>query len=150
MNELQKGLLSKLTNPVAEIKKETKELTQAEKDYQNDYDFTRKKLRDLIAKGDEAMEELLAVALETKDPSVFRVLKEMLEAMGALSSGVIDAAKQKAEIDNVVNGGTPKIGTQNNAIFVGTPDELLEIIRKEDEKELEVIDVTPNDTTTTT
>lgn len=147
MNEIQKELLAKLNEPAKELKKEAKELTKAEKNYQDDYEFTRKKLKALISKGEIAVEEMLGIALETKDPYTFKVMSELLGTLKDLSTGVIETAKQKSDIDHTVSGGQKNIGTQNNAIFIGNAHELLELIKEEEKKEeeLQVIDITPED-----
>lgn len=136
MNDLHKQLLSKLNSPVTkDLKKEVRELTKAEIDFQADYDFTRSKQRELIKQTEEAIAEFTMIAMETKEPSAFRVLGELIAILGDLNSKVIDAAKQKSEIDSTVNGGVPKSVTQNNTIYVGTAQDLLDVIEQEEENQ---------------
>jgi hypothetical protein len=130
-DEIHKKILEKFTNPSTAIAKQDENITKAEKDFENDYQFSRKKLRDLVTKGEEAVNELLAITLETKEPGAFKVLSELLNTVGNLSGKVVDTAKQKSEINSNLNGGT-NIKTQNNTVFIGTAQEFLKKNKEDD------------------
>lgn len=140
MDDLQKQLLQKLTEP---LKKATQELAIvpskkeiSEKNYDDDYLYARKKLRELVKVGEEAIEEFMAIAIETKEPYAFKSLSDLLKTVGDLTSQIIDNAKAKSDIDkNAVSGAIAGGGiTQNNAIFLGNSHDLINLIKQENEK----------------
>ena len=113
-------------------------IEEIKKDFDEDYDYTRNKLKNLVDVGEDAIEHYVDVAKERNSPRDFEVLAQLLKNTGELVKSVIDTASSKAEIDNAkhqkVVGDNQASTTNNNTIFVGTTKELLERINKEQAK----------------
>ena len=111
-----------------------------ESKYDDDYEYTRKKLKILIEEGEDAINTFKEIAGETQEPRAYHVLSELLKTTSEITKGIMDNAAQKSNIDNrkpiPKNIGENITTTNNNntAIFVGTTKELLEQINREEEK----------------
>lgn len=104
----------------------------------DDYEFTRKTQKELYKMGFSSLSELTDLARETSDVKYFQVLALLLKSMKDVSSGVIEAAKTKSEIElnkskigiqkeNVINGS---LSQTNNTIFVGSTNDLSKFIEE--------------------
>jgi hypothetical protein len=107
------------------------------KEHQEDYEFVKRKTKSFIETGEEALEHLKDVAIETCDPRAFRVMAEMLTTLGSLTKNITDNSKNKSEVDKVlvnpseqVPGPTQQNNTVNNTIFVGSTKDLLNTLQK--------------------
>jgi len=114
--------------------------TDAEKATE-DYEFTRKKLKNLVNIGEEALEHFFEIAQETNEPRAFEVLATLLKTTGELSKGISDNAKTKSSIDKdrgsiQPEGNQPSSLTQNN-IYVGTTKDLLKQLKAQDDDIIE-------------
>lgn len=111
-------------------------LDKSKENFDSDYDYTRKKLKNLVDLGEEAIEHFTEIAKETNEPRYFEVLATLLKNTGELVKGVIDNAETKSNIDKkneapkVVGDKEPTVS--NTTIFVGTTKDLLEKIRQEE------------------
>jgi len=141
MDDVQKRLLAEITEPLKKAADELKidpRVEQAEKDYNEDYKFARKKIRELFQTGEEALEEFMQIAKETKEPAAFKVITELLKTMNEMGATVVQNAKTKSEIDKnlygQVSGKNAGGFIQNNAIFTGSAQDIIDIVTKETKK----------------
>lgn len=113
--------------------------------FEQDYDYTRDKLKNLVNIGEDAIEHFIEIAKETNEPRAFEVLATLLKNTGELAKGVIDNATSKANIDtrNQIKtvGDKDKPTTNNTTIFVGTTKDLLEKLNQPKMIEGEVTEV---------
>lgn len=108
------------------------------KNHEDDYTYTRDKMKNLAKIGEEALEHFKDIAMETGEPGAFRVLAELLTATGSLVEGIAKNSRNKAEIDKSIQ--TPIENRTTNNLFVGNTKELLEKLNQEDKI---IIDVDP-------
>lgn len=141
--ETRKNMLQKLkTSQEAPVM-----VDAAKENFNSDYEYTRKKLKNLVDMGEEAIEHFKDIAEETNEPRAFEVLATLLKNTGELVRGVIDNATSKANIDGhskenkVV--GDKEVTTNNTTIFVGTTRDLLDKLNNEQKSK--VIDVEPKE-----
>lgn len=104
-------------------------------DTETDVQLVRETLKDLIGKSTEALEHLSVIAQETEHPRAFEVLSNMIKQTGDLTGELINVQKKRKDITQDKNA--PSTTTTNNAIFVGSTQELQKILRKQKD----VIDV---------
>jgi len=93
-------------------------------DIEDDYKYSRKKLKNLIDKAEESLERLIVVADEAEHPRAYEVLAGMLQTTGELTDRLMDLGKKRKDL---VLGkdeeSAPKPST-NVAVFVGTTADL--------------------------
>jgi hypothetical protein len=96
-----------------------------------DFEYIRENLQDLIAKGKEAIDELLVIAKQSQHPTAFEVIATLLKATSDMNAELMTTHKKKADLDNKISGPAHSkgvsIGTQQN-VFVGSTAELQQAI----------------------
>ncbi|NDB83763.1 MAG: terminase [Alphaproteobacteria bacterium] len=126
--------LSEILN-IEPVKKQEVVPVQVEpqNDTQTDYDLSRQTIRNLVRKGEEALDELLFVAKQSESPRAYEVVSGMIKNISEVTKELIDLQKKMKEL----NEDTPK--TQNgvnvqNAVFVGSTAELQKLLRQNKEQ----------------
>mgnify|MGYP000642717892 CR=1 FL=1 len=98
----------------------------------NDFQYARENLYDIIEKGRDAMEELLEIAKAEESPRAFEVFGQLLKNMTDTQEKLMELHRKKQIIEN--NGERQEVTkAQNvtNALFVGSTAELLKLVKKE-------------------
>ena len=111
------------------IKKEKKQSPDVEintKDLTNEYEFSQEQYHTLIAKGNDALDELLAVAKESENPRAFEVVTQLLSGLTNTTKELLQLQKTKKEIEKDVKDPS----TVNNSLFIGSTAELQELLDK--------------------
>lgn len=112
-------------------KQEIKQSESKEKDFDIDYTTVRCNLKELISKGNTAIEGILHVASEGDSPRAYEVVGQLIKTL-------VDANKDLIELHNKVKQITDKISVVNNnqtqtkidnAIFVGSTADLQKMLR---------------------
>ena len=126
-------------------------VSKEQKDADDDYEYTRQKLKSMIDVGEEAIDEFKDVCAETQEPRAYEVLATLIKNTGDLTKSVMDNSKVKASTDRerlAMKQGTPDMSnggtinqTNNQIIFNGSTKELLEAIKKEQNDPQPVIEV---------
>jgi hypothetical protein len=94
-----------------------------------DFDFVADNLKDLIAKGKDAIEELLLIAKQSQHPRAFEVVATLLKATADINSDLLAMHKKKSDLrpkDAPHTKGTGPI--TNNNLFVGSTAELQKML----------------------
>ncbi len=97
---------------------------------ENDYDYARKNMYDVIEKGARALEEILDVATSSQHPRAFEVLATTMKTLVDANKELVQLSKKKVEEEKLSNdpqngsGGT----VTNNNLFVGTTHDLLKVL----------------------
>ena len=111
--------------PVERTKKEkapTVEITTT--DLTSDYDFSRGQYHTLIEKGNEALEELLAVAKESESARAYEVTAQLVRTLSDTTKELLQLQKTKKEIEKDVQDPH----TVNNSLFIGSTKELQDLL----------------------
>lgn len=126
--------LSEILNIEPVVKQEVVPVqVEPQNDTQTDYDLSRQTIRNLVRKGEEALDELLFVAKQSESPRAYEVVAGMIKNISEVTKELIDLQKKMKEL----NEETPK--TQNgvnvqNAVFVGSTAELQKLLRQNKEQ----------------
>jgi predicted transcriptional regulator len=99
-----------------------------EDDIKADYNLSRRTFRDLINKGNQAMESLTDLAKESESPRAYEVLATMMRTVADTTKDLYDLQKKTKDLR-----GEKKEETAVNvekAIFVGTTADLLKQIKE--------------------
>lgn len=128
MNNTKKDILAALeTNLPQQLKKIKTEVAQTEivVDTEEDYAYSREKIKDLITKAEEAIDNMMALASETEHPRAFEVLAGMFKTTTDMMDQLITLQKKRKELTQSEEQKPGASGnTTNNAIFVGSTTEL--------------------------
>jgi len=94
-------------------------------DAEEDYKYSRKKLKSLIDKAEESLERLIVVADETEHPRTFEVLAGMLQTTSDMTDKLMGLQKKRKDLVLGKNPDEEPKATQTNvAVFVGTTTDL--------------------------
>ena len=94
-------------------------------DIKDDYEFSRETYRNLVSKSNEAIEQMLSLAMQSEHPRAFEVLSNMLKNTSDMTDKLMALQKAKKDIqkkDEKVQSEKPSL-TQNN-LFLGSTTDL--------------------------
>lgn len=96
---------------------------------ENDYDYARKNMYDVIEKGTHALEELLGVATQSQHPRAYEVLATTMKTLVDANKELVTLSKKKVEEEKLNDEPqTGSGGVTNNNLFVGTTHDLLKVL----------------------
>jgi len=95
-----------------------------ETDLTSDYDFSREQYHNLVTKGNEALDELLAVAKESESARAYEVAAMLIRNLSDTTKELLQLQKTKKEIEKDVKD--PHI--VNNSLFIGSTKELQDLL----------------------
>lgn len=109
----------------------------------DDFDQARQALKDMIKKGQTAVDDIMGIARQSDHPRAFEVTGQLIKTVAETAKDLLALQKQKKDLVTLPAGTEqPKqIGTQNNIVFTGNTSDLLDMLKTQDEK---IIDVEPN------
>ena len=114
-------------------------------DKDNDYEFTRETLYDLIEKGREGIEEMIEVARQSEHPRAYEVLATLIKDTAQTSEKLMDLHRKIQSIDQMMLPAPKQESNTTNNLFIGSTTELQRML-KDLNNDDEVIDVTPEHT----
>ena len=136
MNKTKDDILTALeTNLPQQLKKIKTEVAQTEivVDTEEDYAYSREKIKDLIQKAEEAIENMMVLSSETEHPRAFEVLAGMFKTTTDMMDQLITLQKKRKELTQSEGQKPGTSGnTTNNAIFVGATTELQKFLNNND------------------
>jgi hypothetical protein len=128
--------------PVEKADKPT-EITVAQKEVKDDYEFSRKTYKDLIETGVRSLDVLAELARESEHPRAFEVLSKAIKDIGDVTDKLMDLQKSNKELTDG-KGKTREV--TNNNLFVGSTTDLQRLFMKHDEEQkAKTINVEPKE-----
>ncbi len=94
----------------------------------NDFEYARGNLYQVVEQGSHALEELLQVAQASQHPRAFEVVATLVKVLADANMTLMDLTKKKQDITNEEGKGP---NTVNNTLFVGSTGELQKLIKKQ-------------------
>ena len=93
----------------------------------NDYEYARRNLYDVIEKGQSALEDIIDIAKQSESARAFEVATNLMKTMVDANKDLLELAKKKKELDRDDSIADKQI--TNNNLFVGSSTELLKLIK---------------------
>lgn len=96
---------------------------------EDDAEFARENLKNLIKKGNIAIDELLLVAKESEHPRAYEVASGLIKNLSELNKDLLEIQKRKKDL-------LPKQAEQNNglnidkAVFIGSTTDLIKMLKQ--------------------
>lgn len=123
-DEILEALESNLPQQLQQIKSEVAQ-TEIVADTEEDYVYTREKIKDLIKKSEIAIDSMMELAQDSEHPRAFEVLSGMFKTTTEMMDQLITLQKKRQELTQAKEKEEKQAGnTTNNAIFVGSTTEL--------------------------
>jgi len=109
----------------------------------NDYEYTRETLYDLIEKGREGIEEMIEVARQSEHPRAYEVLAGLIKDTANTSEKLMDLHRKIKSLDQMMLPPPTDNNTTTNNLFIGSTTELQRMLK--DLKDEDIKDVTPKE-----
>ena len=104
-----------------------------ESEKEDDYQLARNTLRRLILKGEDTLDEMINLAKNSEHPRTYEVAGQLIKTMSDVAKDLMGLQKQVKEIETA-DSKKAAIGNQTNNVFVGSTDELIKLLKKEEGK----------------
>jgi hypothetical protein len=126
MNKLNQTLSEVLD--VEPIDYGTTEIVEAKTPVEDDAEFARTNIRELISKGNTAIDTLLQVATASEHPRAYEVAAGLIKNLGDLNKDLLEIQKRKRDLDpkQLKGNSTTNI---DKAVFVGSTTELVKFLK---------------------
>jgi hypothetical protein len=103
-----------------------------EQDIDDDYEYARSNLYNLIEKGNYAMNGILEVARESQHPRAYEVAASLIKNIGDVNDKLLNLQKMKNDLESKIKNESGEAAPSvhvNNAVFVGSTSDLLKRIK---------------------
>lgn len=119
------------------------ESPQAVDHLQDDYEASRETYKELIVKGDEAIDLMMELARDSQHPRAFEVLATLLKTQADNNDKLLELQKRVKQLKEPAKGAQSPNVTNNN-VFVGSTTDLQRFILDQNKNKQKVIDVDGN------
>jgi hypothetical protein len=107
----------------------TTELVEVKDAVEDDAEFARQNLRDLIEKGNDAADHIISVAKQSDHPRAFEVVAGMLKNLADMNKDLLEVQKRKQDLQPKTTNNTQNLNI-DKAVFVGSTAELLKQLKE--------------------
>ena len=125
MNKLNQTLSEVLD--VEPIKYQT-EVVEVKTPVEDDAEFARTNIRELIQKGNSAVDNLLLVANASEDPRAYEVAAGLIKNLADLNKDLLEIQKRKRDLDPTQSKSNSTTNI-DKAVFVGSTTELVKFLK---------------------
>lgn len=94
-----------------------------------DTEFARKNIRDLISKGNTAMDNLLQIASASEHPRAFEVASGLIKNLADLNKDLLEIQKKKRDLLPKESNSSVNNVNVDKAVFVGNTTELIKLLK---------------------
>jgi hypothetical protein len=124
------------------VRREVKSISTGRTEADRDYTEVRDNLKRIIEKSEEAIENILEVAVESQNPRAYEVVAQLISSALEANNKLMHLHKQIKDIKKQEPGKTTTV--TNNSIFVGNTADLQKMLRSANSKMIE--DMSKEDT----
>lgn len=94
---------------------------------EEDFEYARKNLKDMIEKGNIAIDGILMLAKESESPRTYEVAAQLIKTMTEANKDLLSLRKQKRELEK--EEPAKQNNTTNNNLFIGSTAELAKMLK---------------------
>jgi hypothetical protein len=109
------------------IENSSTEVSSLDKDLDKDYEESRKTLKELVRKGNDAIDHLLAIATDTEHPRAFEVVATLIKNTAEANEKLMIMQKSVRDMKNIKQKDSGV--NVDKAIFVGSTAELNKLLK---------------------
>jgi hypothetical protein len=102
-------------------------------DLDDDYAESRQTLKELVNKGNQAIDHLLAIASESEHPRAFEVVATLIKNTAEANEKLMGIQKSIRELKNIKKNDSSV--NVDKAIFVGSTSELSKLLRNRNDSQ---------------
>lgn len=109
----------------SEAAQENSSLQTAEEDFKE----IRSNLKEIIEKNKQAVDGILDLSLQSENPRAYEVVAQLINSSLEANDKLMELHKKMKDLKGSISDNTTNKLTQNNAIFVGSTKELMDLIK---------------------
>jgi len=113
-------------DPIDQSGRLTSVLPALKAEKNDDYEYARRNLYDVIEKGNNVLEDIMDVAKQSESPRAYEVVTNLIKTMVDANKDLLQLAKTRKELEA---REPEKAQVTNNNLFVGSSAELLKMIK---------------------
>ena len=129
MNKLNENL-SEIFD-VEPIETPKTEIVESKTSIEDDAEYARQNLRNLIEKGNDAASHIVEIAKASEHPRAFEVAATMLKNLADMNKDLLEIQKRKKDLTGVAE--TKNSINVDKAVFVGSTTELVKFLKSNKE-----------------
>jgi hypothetical protein len=115
------------------VKIESQVTKNLDGDLDDDYQESRQTLKELVIKGNQAIDHLLAIASETEHPRAFEVVATLIKNTAEANEKLMVMQKTIRELKNIRKSDSGV--NVDKAIFVGSTSELSKLLKNRNDSQ---------------
>ena len=115
-------------------------MSDDKEDKDNDYEFARETLYDMICKGREGVEEMIEVAKASEHPRAYEVLAKLMKDTADVSGQLMNLHQQKKNIEREDKPKQAALPAGDTNVFIGSTTDLQRMLKDINEKEVSQAD----------
>lgn len=96
---------------------------------QDDFEFARQNLRNLLEKGSVALDKMLEVADMSQHPRSYEVVSTLINSLSASNKDLLELSEKKKRIEKAETAKDNQ--TVNNNLFIGSTNDLLKMLKQD-------------------
>ena len=100
-----------------------------------DYEYARSNFYNVIESGTEALEQMLEVAKASEHPRAYEVVSTIMKTLVDANKDLVKMSTDKLKVESESNVDSAKGVTTNNNLFVGSTNELQQLLKDMKEKD---------------
>ena len=100
-----------------------------------DYEYARSNFYNVIESGTEALEQMLDVAKASEHPRAYEVVSTIMKTLVDANKDLVAMSTKKVESEEKASSESPNGLTTNNNLFVGSTNELQQLLKDMKEKD---------------
>lgn len=104
-----------------------------EDELESDFGIARNNIKNLLSKGDSAIDNLIKVAEESEHPRAYEVVATLMKTMADLNKDLLDLRKKKQDISGIKHVETNQTNI-DKAVFVGSTTDLIKLLKDKKEE----------------
>lgn len=103
------------------------DVVETSTDVETDFEFARKNMKELIQKGNVAVENILEVAKATDHPRAYEVVATLINSVASMNKDLMDIRKKKQDLTGEKKSQQINV---DKAVFVGSTADLIRQIKE--------------------
>ena len=130
-NALNITPLKEAKQEVVKVEKEIV-IQQTDDQVENDFEYARRNMYDIIGQGQEAIARLMDIADQSQHPRAYEVVANLIKTMAETNKDLLDLTKKKRELQPKEEQTKQQV---TNNLFVGSTAELQAMLQKKSEEQ---------------
>lgn len=104
------------------------EIIEVQNEINDDAEYARQNLRNLIEKGNDAVDNIIEIAKQSEHPRAFEVVAGLLKNLADMNKDLMEIQKRKKELSPKQSDNNSNINV-DKAVFVGSTAEFVKLLK---------------------